>query len=429
MDEQQTQVPTSRTELFGKTVVAGLVWQPPDGGISRARARKEGLASGFGLMARHRVGHAIQIGYVSHESSLIGAYSLALLLANKLKHENWIGAFRLPDSRYALVGVLQGAIMAGRDVIGTRGEVESLLRSTVQLIQDAGQTLEAIFAPEEFETPWEERPLQDVLTKSDLKSGTRLKSLSGQISRKQLTLLFGVGAMIVVAAAGNWLWKMHKERIAEALQARSNQVVLVPPPNPWEKWPTADAQFAVWQQAAARVPYSIAGWPVAMIVLQEDRLTAGYVRKSGPSVQAFRAQALATIGVRPQVDAEGGRGEYVRDLSPPAGRGKETLEPSSALLLDWISYFQSLGISAPTLKPMSAEMPPPLPPSPKGEPKRQWAPADWETYGWEMETDIDPAMVIGLAPWPGVRVISVVIDTTNGAPHWKTKGVVYASKH
>ena len=413
----------TQTKLYGKPLVAGLVWQPPVPKISRAAMQRQGKAAEFGLAVRHMAGAATQIGYGPKEIGEPGFHSLAAVLAKAVDKPDWIGAFRLPDTRYALVGVRQGAIMAGRDIIGTRGEVEALLRDTVQLVEDAGEKWDAIYAPKEFETPWPEAPLVSLLPRSALKSAGKLESLTGEMTRQQKNLLFGIAAGVVILGAAGWAIHAYRDRLAAQFAARSNETVQVPPPHPWKSQPRPLLQLAVWKQAMNRIPLTLAGWRADSIALDAGSATVDYRRDNGMPVAVFQAAAVAAFGQGPQVSQLGEQAQVTLPLQPAPGE-EEALEPQDTALIGLTSHFQSLGLKVPSLTKGQAVLPPP-PHSVPGSPRKVWAPADWQTYNWTLTTTMPPDTLLA-QPFPGLRVTTMKVLFSDSAPQWSLNGVFYA---
>jgi len=98
--------------INGNRFVSGLLWQA----LTRPRgymkeAKEIGKREGLDIVAIRDTAEVKQAGFVSKaDGAYKGMYSLAAALAGQLG-DTWIGAFKLPDDRYAMVAVDSGAII------------------------------------------------------------------------------------------------------------------------------------------------------------------------------------------------------------------------------------------------------------------------------------------------------------------------------
>jgi hypothetical protein len=411
------------TTLYGKRLVAGLVWQPPVARLGRGIMQRQGRAAGFGLAVRHAVGTAVQVGYGPNELGKPGHHSLAAVLAAAVGKQDWIGVFQLPDARYALVGVRQGAIMAGRDVIGTREDVEALLHETVQLAEDAGERWDAIYAPKEFETPWQEMPLPKLLPKSALKSSGRLESLTGEMSQHQKRVLAGIAAGLVLAVAAGWAWHAYVARMERQAAALANETITVPPPHPWKSQATVPAQVSTWQRVVERVPLFIAGWRAEAATLDARTIDVTYHRDGGMAVDAFQAAATEIFGSAPELSGHGEEAKIKVGFEPAADGQDEPLQSQDDALVAFTSHFQSMGMDVPELS-KSKVAPPEPPPSVPGAPRKVFAAPDWQRFDWTFSIPALRADLLGYE-MPGLRLTTMKVVFSDGAPQWELKGMLY----
>jgi hypothetical protein len=423
--QERAAAPAARIDLHGKVFVAGLVWQPPATKLRRAAMHRRGKATGFGLAVRHAVGQSVQVGYAPKDAAEPGVYSLAAVLAKAVSKDNWIGAFPLPDARYVLVGVRQGAIMAGHDCVGTRDQIESLLRETVQLMEDLGESWDAIYAPGEFETPWPQAALIQLLPKSAVRSVGRLESLTGEMSRQQKTAFAVAAVAIVVVAVGAWAWKTYRHAAPARPAATAQPIVKVPPPHPWRSQPQPATQLAIWRQALSRIPLALAGWHAEEIELDAHSATVSYRRNGGVPVHAFQQAAIAALGHGPEV-AEAGTHAKIALTLPTPGGVDDVLQPKDEALIAITSYFQSLGMEVPVFSAGKTSTPPPPAPPAAGMPRRIWDAADWQTYQWSLNTEIPPSAVFSNEAIPGLRINNLKVIFSGSTPRWVLNGVFYA---
>ncbi|MBS9423218.1 type 4b pilus protein PilO2 [Photorhabdus caribbeanensis] len=417
-------------KLYGKTLVAGIIWRPPVTVLTRSHIRRNGIAAGFTLAVRHRVGRSIQVGYVPKEAGVPGCYSLAAVLAKAVDKPNWIGAFHLPDGHYALVAVHQGAIMSGRDLIGTREEIEAKLRDTVQLVEGANGVWNAIYAPKEFESPWLEVPLAQLLPQSALrKSVGQLESLTGEMSKYQIKLFAMTAGTVFLLAGGWWMWHIYKQNTEIRVPDLSNEVVEVPPPHPWLAQPTMESQFSTWNKVLAKVPLSLAGWQIEVIMLDANAVSVSYQRHDGMPINVFQVAAINIFRAGPVISNGGEQAQvlipFEQSQSHDQENNDDVLQSSDQALVELMSYFQALGLPPPTLTEEASVLPPPPSPLPEGE-TRVWANPDWQTYNWTLTSQLAPDALFSGKPLPGLRVTSARIVLSDGFPEWKLSGVFYA---
>ncbi|WP_175885508.1 type 4b pilus protein PilO2 [Burkholderia sp. BCC0044] len=409
--------------LHGKRLVSGLVWQPPVARLGRGIMQRQGRTAGFGLAVRHTVGQTVQVGYGVKEIGKPGFHSLAAVLATVVEQQDWIGAFRLSDTRYVLVGVRQGAIMAGRDVVGARGDVEALLRDTVHLAEDAGERWDAIYAPKEFDTPWQEVSLARLLPKSALRSSGRLESLTGEMSQHQKRVFLGVAAGLLAVAAGGWAWHAYVARMARQAAALEGGTITVPPPHPWKAMATVPVQLSTWRHVVERVPLFIAGWRAQEATLDAGTIAVTYRRSGGMPVAAFQAAATGIFGPAVELLDQGEQAKVKVGFASATGGQDDVLHSQDDAFVAFTSHFQSLGMAVPKLGKRK-ETPPEAPAPVAGARKQIFAQPDWQSYEWATSIPVPRPDLLGNAI-PGLRLTTTKITFSDGAPQWALKGVLY----
>ena len=337
--------------------------------------------------------------------------------------QDWIGAFRLSETRYVLVGVRQGAIMAGRDGIGARTDVESLLHDTVQLAEDAGEQWDAVYAPEEFGTAWPDMPLATLLPKSALKSSARLESLTGEMSPHQKRLFFGIAAGMVLSAAGGWAWHTHIVHMKQQAAALANETVTLPAPHPWKSMATVPVQLATWRQVIDRVPLFIAGWRAEDATLDAGKIAITYRRDGGLPVDAFQAAAMEIFGSAPELANKGEQAKVEVGFQPAATGEDEALPSQDDALVAFTSHFQALGLDVPDLS-KSKETAPEPPRSMPGGPRQVYAAPDWQSFGWAISIPVLRPDLLGHV-MPGLRLTTMKVVFSDGSPQWELQGMLY----
>ncbi|KJH67531.1 type 4b pilus protein PilO2 [Chromobacterium violaceum] len=425
VEERTTEAPI---KLHGRTLVGGCTWQPPTAALDSAKVKREGLAAGFGLMLKRRAGRQVQVGYLAKSAEGLGAYSIAAALARAQKKDNWIGVFRLSDARYALVAVRDGAIMSGRDQIGTRGAIEQLLMETVQLVEQVGGQWEAVYAPKEFETPWPELPLFQALPKSELKAADRLKGLKGEMTRQQVHGLVAGAVATVLLGGAAWGVHLYRKQIEERMIARSGEVVKVRPPHPWLQEPSPKQMFSAWREARGGIPISLGGWRATAISFKPQSVVVAYQRDGGVPVNAFWAEASSRFPGQVALGSSGTQAEITLPVAmPPRGslESDDALLDADSAMLEWRSYFQNKDLAIPALSKSNPELPP-APPQIPGRPRQVWDTPDWTVFQWKMTSDWAPATLLQHGSLPGLRVKDVKMVLADGMTKWEISGVFYA---
>lgn len=424
--------------LNGKWLVSGLSWRPPAPRAQRALTRKRGIEEGFQFAGQHRADSLLQIGF-AHASFPQGqpAYSLAALLAHQIKDQNWIGVFRLPDTRYALIAVHQGVVMAGRDIIGYRHDVEPLFQETLQLLEETGGRWGTVYAPEEFSTRYEEAALAALLPKAKIKSFARLAPLSSKLTKRQLGMM-GVGVLLCLGLGGAWWgWSTYQAKLQLQLQALTAHVVDVPPPHPWATQYTGAAYAQQWRALSKNLPLSVAGWRLDQLLIGlDDKQADGgawakYEREDqGAPLAEFMRAAHLVFSDAPVPDPTASRAMIALTPFDPVSRTRDEVVLGSLGqgMESLATYTQKMGLALPKFTEAVAALPPP-PAYVPGHARRRWAPPGWRVMRWTLSASLPPEVVLAsLDRIPGLRVTGVQADFGVDKMNWTLQGYLYAKK-
>lgn len=145
-------VPAQTAQILsyhGKSFVSGLQWHPL-GSLTgyMKEAREYGRLHKMDIVAIRRTPNVIQAGFVARSAGAMkGMYSLAAALAGQLG-QSWLAAWQVPgdEPRYALVAVIDGAVIPGYDLVGSATEIQ---RKVAQL-ESRALTFDETYLPTEF---------------------------------------------------------------------------------------------------------------------------------------------------------------------------------------------------------------------------------------------------------------------------------------
>ena len=422
----------SVVSVNGASFVTGLYWMPLKSVRNpMAEAKKIGKDQGMQMVAIRQGRTVIQAGFApKSKRKLKGMYSLAAALAGVLG-DNWIGVFELGSDRYALIAVHDGAVLPGRDTIGTRDQVENLFRQTYSLVaSDAnghfnkqGKTI----APADFEAGAEHLSLEDLLPATALKKSYRLRPLTLGLTPNEIAL--GVLAVATVAglAYGAWWWmgkRAEDQRQANLVAAQQAQNAAVAEaaaslPRPWVTTPQAGDVLQACSAFWSDTPLVLGGWRFEGGKCAPGQAMAAYRRNDGAPVSAFAAAAQTHSGSAPSIYDQGNAGSISAVIEVQPAAQPEELPPAREQLEAFTSYFQRLGPNAPfsiTEKPFV-----PSPDNPE-------APApDWITNGFQITSPLPPHLLLERIDARGLRVFeaSVSLDSSTATLTWTVTGEMY----
>lgn len=434
--------PIRVTTINGNHFVSGLYWQP----LTRPRAymkeaREIGKQRGMDIVAIRRSETLIQGGFVSRaDGAYKGMYSLAAALAGQLG-DTWLGAFKLPDGQYAIVGILRGGVIPGSDMIGDLETISSALRSIYAYKHGIDDN--DIYAPEEMNFGGQALDIEKILTPVSMRKEYSLKPLTLSLTRKQVVV---AGALVLSVFAGGCGYlryeaieakKKHdaevraaKIKVAEmeAINARSRaEQTAKSIVHPWSLMPSVSDFIESCSAFVFRQPLSAAGWVLTSSACDGQQFAASFSRSYRASEADLADYAVSAGYVKPPIFFDGGDKVAVSLDAKPIYAGDEPLPNEAEALISFTSHFQRLGIKPEvTALTVSAPTPPPL--LPGQDPSMQIIPPDpdWKEFEFSFDTELPPSMLFeGLSP-VGIRLTQIKNTVTNARMTWSVKGTIYA---
>jgi len=415
------------TQIEKHRFVSGLFWQS----LSRPRELKKeavDLAKKIDsdLMVIRMDHSTAQAGFAqSNETESSGAlYSLAAVISKTLSIEgayydglkqsvhNWLGAFKLPDEKWAYVAVRDANFLPNGDFAGTKEEVLDRLQADYSL---GGWNV--IIGHEELADlgfhNFNARTIESMLPhrangRIRMHRWWRLQPVSPKFP---LPLVLA-GAVIAVAllAGGYKMWQTHleakrlreQEEAMEAVRQRLAKEKLIVN-RPWASRPTPAAMLKAcaenlrWQTAG--------GWMLDTYTCTPTSLVWEW-RRNGSNVAFLRAQVPDV-----QADLNGEKATYVRPLKLAASANEQLMS-----VLDVIQPIQAR-LQAAGMRYKIA----PIPVSATGI-SGNFTP-DWRAYGFMMETaGLPPEVLTTWLDRPGLRVEKV----SRRKETWIVEGIIYA---
>lgn len=430
------------TTINGNQFVSGLYWQP----LTRPRAymkeaREIGKQRGLDIVAIRKSETLIQGGFGSKaDGATKGMYSLAAALAGQLG-DTWLGAFKLPDGQYALVGILKGGVIPGADMIGDLETISAALRSVYAYKH--GINDEDIYAPEEMNFGGKAVEIEKILTAVSMRKDNSLKPLTYTFSKKH-ALGIGVSALILIAGVGIY-WQHQaaeakkkfdaevmaaKIRVAEmeAINARSKaEQAAKSIVHPWSLMPSIADFLESCGSNIYQQPISTSGWILVSTQCDDKKFEASFKRSESSTVAAFAQYAISAGYQESPEFFDGGDTATISRDTRPALAGDESLLPQKEMLINFTSHFQRIGI-----KPEITEIKVEKPQSPIVLPGQDaltqiTAPEpDWKHHEFSFDTELTPELVFEGLRTTGIRLTKVSNLVTNARLKWSIKGQIYA---
>lgn len=435
-------------EINGKKYCAGLWWHQI---VNPSQAKKElrELAKEHQMnLATLYEGMSMLVGFANVHASqrklFAGSWCLASILMHKIELQSWLGAFDLEDGNVVLVGVSEGRIVPGLDLVTDFEDARRIIEESGRYNQwdrlfITDSRLRMLYEDADYQLEFDERGLKDILTEKKWPSSFRMRPATGGIDPKVMA-----GGMAVLALGAAWYgWSYYQDMVAEAqllnqqaqlaqLQQNKkakevaeatklvNERALKPT---WPAEPAAQDLLAACRNAALSMPVSVAGWKLEMIECNARSAAGRYGRIEGTTMADFKAaaerlkasKAITGYSVNPGQS----RLSANFDLTP---RGEELGIPGySDWSMGWISHFQRYAIAG-DLRHRAH----PTPKEPEkslvnilGKEKSVPPPPWWETYEWSFTTDrLNALDLLTPVTGPGL-VISKVIITIESPMSWK----------
>jgi hypothetical protein len=423
--------------------VCGLFWQS----LSRRhelRAEAVELAARLNFDAMVlRIDRAFAgAGFAStREGAQLGLPSLGALVSKTIATEgafydgrqqpapNWLGAFHLPDGRWAYFAVRDGAFLPNGDWIGSSEEVFERLHSDYSL---GGWNV--VIGDRQLEVQgfhnFYARRIDDMIPrrggKPHLPRWLNLSRVSRRAPRRELVVAAVVLVLVAAAVTGLLAYRRHRieaerQQVFERVRA---QLALHPPksaaqqeaPHPWAGEPRPDAFVrACLAHFAAIAP---GGWELDEYVCRATNVSYSWSRGGSNVAMLMAAEPRATI------DSNGEHASYVEPLVLPAG-GDDILDGIHGVRLRMLSAFQLLGIGL-SFALQSANAPQRSLASQTLDRLHAGneAPAVPNWQSWRMSVqlgDVRPDTVVKYLDEPGVRIETLSYKLGQ----WTLDGVLY----
>ena len=417
---------------FGKhRFVCGLFWQS----LSRPRElRKEAIelarTINLDLMVIRKDQGSAQAGYAhTADGAAIGMLSLGAAIAQNIaskgifidgRHQsvnNWLGAFKLPDGKWAYFAMRDESFLPDGDFAGTREEVLERLNGDYGL---GGWNI--ILGDKELEGQgfhnFVEERIENLLPKS---RGGRIKvqrwwalaPVERHLTWKHAAI---AAAAVAVTAAGVVGWQIYQKQQKEAqereaaMEAARNKLAngeIGEPRRPWPAKPKpAELARACVERFKELTP---GGWNLEEYSC--DAAQTSYKWTRGDSTVANLLGAVPNA----VVELNGDKASYWEPLKLQ-GSEDEELEQAKPLLMSLLSRFQALGLD------LDITSVPPPPPPPNAD-KNAIPKPSWQTFNLKLKSQgVPPGQIATELSQAGVRLEKL----SYRSGEWLIEGVIYA---
>lgn len=408
--------------------VCGLFWQS----LSRRqelRAEAIELATrlNFDAMVLRIDRNFAGAGFAStREGAQFGLPSLGALVSRTIATEgafydgrqqpapNWLGAFALPDGRWAYFAVRDGAFLPNGDWVGTAEEVFEHLHSDYSLggwnvvIGDPsieGQGFHNFYP----------RRIEDMIPrrggKARLPGWLNLVPVSRNLQWRRIAIMAGAVVAVGAVVYGGLLYRAYRQNIERerAFEFARHQLMThpvqaltkAPPPDPWAALPRPSTFVRYCLDHLDVV--GPGGWQVDDYLCVPGSISYNWSRNDS------NVAILMAAEPRAMADISGDHASIVRPFSLPAG-GDDVIDGVHGVRMRLLSAFQLLGV----VLRFSIQ------PRPAGQSASDAPP--WQVWHFAADLgDLSPRNVMDYLDEPGVRVQKLAYQ----AGHWSIEGVVY----
>jgi hypothetical protein len=373
----------------------------------------------------------------THEGAQLGLPSLGAMVSKVIATEgafydgrqqpapNWLGAFSLPDGRWAYFAVRDGAFLPNGDWVGSSEEVFERLHSDYSL---GGWNV--VIGDPQVEVQgfhnFYARRISDMIPqrggKPHLPRWLNLARVSRRTRWREITIAAVAVAALGTAMVGGFAYRHHRLEAEEELafeRARAHlmrQPVRQPAlPHPWAEMPLASTFVRACLDGFSKL--APGGWELDDYVCRSSNVSYSWSRGDSNVAMLMAAEPHAVI------DVSGDRATLVKPISLPAG-GDDVIDGVYGVRLRMQSAFQMLGIA---LSFTLQRQPPPLQ-SASSETfghfgaKRPAAMPTWQTWHISAKLgDLSPGSVISFLDQPGVRIDNL----SYRAGEWTIGGDLY----
>jgi hypothetical protein len=401
--------------------VCGLFWQS----LSRRhelRAEAVELAArlNFDVMVLRIDRNFAGAGFAStREGAQLGLPSLGALVSKVIASEgafydgrqqpapNWLGAFSLPDGRWAYFAVRDGAFLPNGDWVGSSDEVFERLHSDYSL---GGWNV--VIGDPQIEVQgfhnFYARRIADMIPlrggKPHLPRWLNLVRVSRRTRLREIALAAAAIAVLGTAVAGGLAYRHRKleaerELAFERARAHLLRQPTRPPaiPHPWAVMPLPSTFVRACLDHFTKL--APGGWELGDYACRPSNVSYSWSRGDSNVAMLMAAEPRAVV------DANGDHATLVEPVSLPAG-GDDAIDGVYGVRMRMLSAFQLLGI------PLDFTLQRPSTPTQdlSGETLQRFgarheAAPSWRTWHISAKLgDLSPKSVIRYLDQPGVRI-------------------------
>jgi hypothetical protein len=422
--------------------ICGLFWQSLSRRHElRAEALELAARLNFDAMVLRIDRSFAGAGFAStREGAQLGLPSLGALVSKTIASEgafydgrqqpapNWLGAFSLPDGRWAYFAVRDGAFLPNGDWVGTSEEVFERLHSDYSLggwnVVIGDSRIEA----QGFHNFYARR-IEDMIPRRGGRPHVpRWLNLARVDKRPRLSRIALVAAAVAVVGVGISAGLVYRQRKLEQArelafararaQLQLQQTVRAPtePAHPWAAVPLPSTFV---QGCLGRFDkIAPGGWQLDEFACRPANVSYSWSRSDSNVALLIAAEPHAVV------DNGGEHATLVEPVALPAG-GDEAIDGIHGVRIRMLSAFQLLGVSlnfAPQRSAVREESLATKTLGTLGAKRDAPPPPPWQTWRISAKLgDLSPTSVLRYLDQPGVRIDKVLY--TSG--EWSIEGVMY----
>lgn len=426
-------------KINGKDFVVGLMWEALQRPRSyMAEAREIGKRDSMDIVAIRLGLSMIQAGFVRKGNGVTkGMYSLASALAGQIKQESWIGAFHLPNGKYALVAVHGGLIVPGCDVIGDLDDIRNLLveKDSQRKIME----FDKVYHPEDFQYRGAPLDIGELLAPGAMRKEYALKPLTFGLTKREIIYL-GCGAVAALSMAiGYAQWTSYQEREAAKEAYRQEQIrqqklaelnaragaeqPVQALAHPWAAMPGVEDFLNGCQGAINSLPLAIGGWTFESALCNSATVESVFARTGKTTFNDFIAATQGKFPAPPVLLKGADRAGLGDEIKLGAG-GDDQLLAFEELQAVFTTHMQKLDLKADIVEVRVAL------PAPKALPGGETVPQppapDWKKFSFSLTSPHTPQFIFSGLNLQGVRLAEVSVVRQGHELSWSLKGEIYA---
>lgn len=404
----------------GRTLVAGLLWQPISGPEKTFKSELANLGKQLSCnLAVIRRGAVNQAGYASESDGVkAGWCSIAAIISKAIEKDrgepSFLCATNLPDGRWVYVAQRDGSILPDADFIATEAEVKSRILSDFSLA-----AWEVIYAPKSWNLPKSiERSFLSIIPASGGEiTKYRVEYVNANFSTviKKWLIIFIVTLSLGVVSS--FLYKQHQSSLAEqvrlaAVAKEAATAAASAIPNPWEIKPTSKSFVTSCLTSLNGVPLTPGGWVVDDAICDDKGLIVSWVRPIYSTIKLLKLQVPLVV-----IDITGDKATLTLPVKFSGGV-KEDI-PSSAFARELI-LTKSQQIDT---KVTIIDSPPPHP-LPGALPENGQG-LIWHEMKWSFSSQLSPIAMSDMFGGAGFRTQKITLKVRNGRAEWTMEGIQY----